>query len=103
MDELIHLTPDPPETPQQTQAKYDYTLNEPEHSTLSSRQVQYNIPIFTHLNKIIHAKPTHDTLTYTEERKAGLIQSMYEEAGGKNTVQQYLSDKVSNYELLSIR
>ena len=101
MDDLIHLTPDPDDFNQRTlQPKYDYAVKKPKHSKLSSRQVAYNIPIFTNFDKVIHAKPTHNSLTYTEVRKAGLIQAMYEEAEGKTTVAQYLKDKVPNYELL---
>jgi len=102
MDQLIHLVPDPETPPRQRKLKpkYDHVVKKPKHSKLSSKQVEYNIPVFSNFDKVIFAKPTHDSLTYTEVRKAGLIQAMYEEAEGETTVQQYLKDKVSNYELL---
>lgn len=103
MDELRHVDPD--ETPFQQQqnvsSKHDeYVLKEPAHSKLSSRQVQYNIPIFTNFDKVIQAKPSHSSLTQSETEKAGLLKAMYEDKRGRTSIEDYLAENVPSHELV---
>jgi len=80
----------------------DYNINEATHSEVSSKGVKYNIPIFTNVKNIIQAKPSHDTVTHTETEKAELLDAMYKQSDGTQTITEYLSDKNSPYSVLEV-
>ena len=100
MNDLIYTSP---ETPQKLVSKHSrkHTINPPSHSTISSRQVQYNMPIFTNFDNVIKAKPSHTSLKQSEVEKAGLLKAMYEEKRGRSTVAEYLRENVPSYELVA--
>jgi len=101
MDNLIYNPPDPDDLrPVVSKHTKRHIVNDPSHSKVSSRQVQYNIPIFTNFDKVISARPSHTTLTQSEVEKAGLVKALYEEYRGTSTINDYLRDKVPSYELL---
>jgi hypothetical protein len=99
MDDLIQT--DVPNDDATVSTKHaQFIVKEPSHDKTSSRQVQYNMPIFTNFDKVIQAKPSHTTLTQSEVDKAGLIKAMYEEKQGRSSVSDYLQRNVPSYELL---
>ena len=102
MDDLVYTPPIPPEDLRPLVSKHhkQHIVSAPSHSKTSSKQVQYNIPIFTNFDGVIKAKPTHTTLTQSEVEKAGLLKAMYEESKGRRTVSDYLQNKVPSYELV---
>jgi len=77
-----------------------FVINEPVHDTKSSRQVQYNLPVFANLDRVIQAKPSHSVLKQSEVDKAGLLKAMYEQRTGRSSIPEYLKSNVPSYELV---
>ena len=101
MDDLIYSAPNDDEViPIVSKHKNRHIVKEPSHDRLSSRQVLYNIPIFTNFDNIISARPSHTTLTQSEVEKAGLIRAMYEEKRGISSITDYLAQNVPSHELV---
>ena len=101
MDDLIYSAPNDDDIiPVVSKHKNRHIVKEPSHDRLSSRQVLYNIPIFTNFDNIISARPSHTTLTQSEVEKAGLIRAMYEEKRGISTITDYLAQNVPSHELV---
>ena len=101
MDDLRYFAPRPVEERKPLAPKHnDVVLNNPTHDKVSSRQVQYNMPIFTNFDNIINAKPSHTSLTQSEADKAGLLKAMYEEKKQRNTIGNYIQEHNLPYELL---
>lgn len=102
MDELIHTSPPPLGTQgggvrverRGDEAQRDlvhrhagrFGINLPTHDDVSSKQVQYNMPIFANFDRVIHARPSHTSLTASEVAKAELVQAMYHENRYYNSI-----------------
>jgi hypothetical protein len=80
----------------------DYNINDATHSEVSSKGVKYNIPIFTNVKNIIEAKPSHDSLTRTQTEKAELLDAMYKQSDGTQTITEYLNEKGSPYSVVEV-
>ena len=116
MDELIHTNPSPTGTQgggvrverRGDQAQRDlvhrhkgrWGINLPTHDDVSSKQVQYNMPIFANFDRVIHARPSHTSLTASEVAKAELVQAMYHENRGRGSASEYIERNAPNWEIV---
>ena len=116
MDELIHTSPSPTGTQgggvrverRGDEAQRDlvhrhagrFGINLPTHDDVSSKQVQYNMPIFANFDRVIHARPSHTSLTASEVAKAELVQAMYHENRGRGSASEYIERNAPNWEIV---
>ena len=97
MDDLRENRPQKPLVP-----KHDdrFVVKKPAHKKKSSRGVKYHLPIFANLDRVLTAKPSHSSLKQSEVQRAELVEAMYRQKAGRETIPEYLSETNSPYELV---